>query len=119
MHFSARQCFSEIYIGLDLPPVTFCLDVPYSSLCSAFCHNPGQDDSSPVFGSPYDIGPSVVLSVSDVGVLWPNGWMNQDVTWYGPGDIGLDRDPAPLQHSSPHFSAHAYCGQTVAHLSNC
>jgi len=24
-----------------------------------------------------------VLSVCDVGVLWPNGWMDQDVTWYG------------------------------------
>jgi len=23
------------------------------------------------------------LSVCDVGVLWPNGWMDQDVTWYG------------------------------------
>ena len=22
-------------------------------------------------------------------------------------------------HSSPHFSAHAYCGQTVAHLRYC
>jgi len=34
----------------------------------------------------------------------------------------LDWDPAPHQknkwHSSPHFSAHVYCGQTVAHLSN-
>ena len=24
-----------------------------------------------------------VLSVCDIGVLWPNGWMNQDATWYG------------------------------------
>ena len=24
-----------------------------------------------------------VLSVCDVGVLWPNGWMDQDATWYG------------------------------------
>ena len=23
------------------------------------------------------------LSVCDVGVLWPNGWMDQDATWYG------------------------------------
>jgi len=23
------------------------------------------------------------LSVYDVGVLWPNSWMDQDVTWYG------------------------------------
>jgi len=33
-----------------------------------------------------------------------------------PGDIVLDRDPAPLPHKkrghSPHFSAHVYCGQT-------
>ena len=32
------------------------------------------------------------LSVCDVGVLWPNGWMDQDATWYrelglGPGNI--------------------------------
>ena len=24
---------------------------------------------------------TVVLSVSNVGVLWPNGWMDQDATW--------------------------------------
>ena len=44
------------------------------------------------------------LSVSvscNVGVLSPNGWMDQYVTWYGgrprPGHIalGLDGDPAP------------------------
>ena len=40
----------------------------------------------------------------------------------GPGHIVLDGDPAPPQkggQSSPYFSAHVYCGQTVAHLSNC
>jgi len=26
---------------------------------------------------------SVCLSVCDVGVLWPNGWMDQDETWHG------------------------------------
>jgi len=34
----------------------------------------------------------------------------------GPGDIVLDGDPAPPQkkrHSSPHFSAHVYYGQTA------
>jgi len=38
------------------------------------------------------------------------------------GDIVLDgaRLPHGKGHSSPHFSAHVYCGQTVAaHLSNC
>ena len=36
-----------------------------------------------------------------VGVLWPNGWMDQDATWYGgrrrgPGNNVLDGDPAPI-----------------------
>jgi len=33
----------------------------------------------------------------------------------------LDGDPAPTERgtAAPHFSAHVYCGQTVAHLSNC
>jgi len=38
-----------------------------------------------------------------------------------PGDIVLDGDPAPATErgtAAPHFSAHVYCGQTVAHLSN-
>ena len=38
----------------------------------------------------------------------------------GPGHIVLDADPAPSTrkgHTSPLFSAHVYCGQTVAHLS--
>ena len=33
-------------------------------------------------------------------LLWPNGWMHEDATWYGgrhrPGDIVLDGDPAAL-----------------------
>jgi len=40
-----------------------------------------------------------VCPVCNVGVLWPNGWMDQDVTGtevgLGPGDIVLDGDPAP------------------------
>ena len=36
----------------------------------------------------------------------------------GPGDIVLDVGPAELpQMGHPPFSAHVYCGQTVAHLS--
>ena len=40
----------------------------------------------------------------------------------GPGDIVLDGDPAlPTRKGiqQPPLSAHVYCGQTVAHLSNC
>jgi len=36
-------------------------------------------------GSPYATIPMScpVLSVCNVGVLWPNGWMDRDATWYG------------------------------------
>jgi len=38
-----------------------------------------------------------------------------------PGHSVLDGDPVGTQphSSSSQFTAHAYCGQTVAHLSNC
>jgi len=46
-----------------------------------------------------------------------NGWMGQDKeVGLGPGHVVLDGDPAPTA-TSPHFSVHVYCGQTVAHLS--
>jgi len=50
------------------------------------------------------------------------GWIKMPLgTEVGPGDILLDGDlAAPRKgHSSPHFSAHVYCGQTIAHLSCC
>ena len=42
----------------------------------------------------------------------------------GPGDIVLAGAPAPPTErgtatAPPHFLAHIYCEQTVAHLSNC
>jgi len=62
------------------------------------------------------------LSVCDVGVWWPNDWMDHDATWYG-------GRPRPRPHCAkwrpsfhpkgaeqshhPHFSTHVYCGQTV------
>ena len=54
-------------------------------------------------------------------LLWPNGWIDQDATWYGvglgPSDIALDGDPAPRPtkggRASSQFSAHIYCGQTA------
>jgi len=64
------------------------------------------------------------VCVCDVDVLWLNGWMDQDATWYG----GRPRrrphcvrwGPAPpskkevrVGHSSPQFSAHVYCVQTA------
>ena len=44
----------------------------------------------------------------DLCLLWPNGWMHQDTTWYGgrlsPGDIVLDGDLAPPLHRKGHSS---------------
>jgi len=63
---------------------------------------------------------SVCLSVCDVGILWPNGWMDQSETgravqvYLGPCHIALDGDPAsPKRSTAPHFSAHVSCGQTA------
>jgi len=43
--------------------------------------------------------PAVCMSVCNVGVLWPNGWTDQNETCLevglGPGHIVLDGDPAP------------------------
>jgi len=58
------------------------------------------------------------LSVCELGVLWPNGWMDQDETWqagrpplpwpqyvrWGP------TSPSP-KGNSPQFSAHICCGK--------
>jgi len=58
-------------------------------------------------------------------LLWPTGWMDEDDTWYGgrhrPRRHCIRWGPiSPLKAAqSPQFSAHVYCGQTVAHLSYC
>ena len=62
---------------------------------------------------------SVCLSVCGVGVMWPNGWMDQDETWVrlglGPGHIVLDGDPVPPPpkgHTAQcQFAVHICCGQ--------
>jgi len=53
-----------------------------------------------------------------------NGWMDEDVTWYGsrPGHIVLDGDPAPPPakgaQQPPSFRPMSIMA-TVAHLSYC
>ena len=58
-------------------------------------------------------------------LLWPVGYVDQDATWYkgmclGPGRILLHGDPAPppKRGTVAQFSAHVYCGQTVAQTSS-
>ena len=60
-----------------------------------------------------------VLSVCELGVLWPNSWMDQDETWHAgrpslPWPQCVRWGPtSPKKGHSPPFSAHVYCGQTV------
>jgi len=57
-------------------------------------------------------------------LLWPNGWMDEDATWYGsrprPRPYCIRRGPSSPRkgHSSPLFSAHVYCGYQLL-LSSC
>jgi len=59
-------------------------------------------------------------------LLWPNGWMGQDTTWYEgrprprPQRVtwGPSSPPSRKGHS-PQFQAYVYCGQTLADLSYC
>ena len=53
-----------------------------------------------------------------------SGWIKMPLGMevaLGPGRIVLHWDPAPPHKTGtdPQFSAHVYCGQTVAHLSYC
>ena len=64
---------------------------------------------------------SVTLVYCGQTVGWIKMPLDTDVG-LGPGDTVLDGDsalPHGKGHSSPHFSTHVYCGQTVVHLSNC
>ena len=75
--------------------------------------------------SPYATGLLSCLSVCNVGVLYCGqtvGWIRMPLgteVGLGPGDITLDGNPSfsPKKRgtAAPHFSAHVYCGQTVAH----
>jgi len=57
---------------------------------------------------------SACLSGYDVGVLWPNGWMDQDETWHGGRSRSrphcIRREPSSLiRGTAPKFSAHVFC----------
>jgi len=55
--------------------------------------------------------------VCDVGVLWPNGWRDQDESWYAgrtwpwPQCVTWRPRPRLPKGHSPQFSAHICCGQ--------
>ena len=66
-----------------------------------------------------------VLFVCNVVVLWPNGSMDQDASWYEgrprprPRCVRWVPGSLPQKRHSPKFSISVYCGQTVTHLSYC
>ena len=62
-------------------------------------------DTAPIFG-PF--------------LLWPNGWMHQDATWYGGRSrpkphcaVWAPSSPPTKMGHSPQFLPHVYCGQTA------
>jgi len=64
-----------------------------------------------------------VCPVCDVGVLWPNGWMDQDETWHSgkprPWPHCIRWGPSshsPKLAQPPPFSAHISCGQMVGRI---
>jgi len=64
-----------------------------------------------------------VLSVCNVGALWPNGWMDQDKTWHAGrprpwSHCVIDGDPAlpPQRGIAPQFSAHICWGQMAGSI---
>jgi len=64
---------------------------------------------------------ATVIFLGDPCLLWPNGWMDEDATWYGSRPrprphsthIVLDGVPALRETGTaapPLFSVHVYCG---------
>jgi len=60
------------------------------------------------------------LSVCDVGVLWPKGWMDQDATWCigtprpSPHHVRWGQDPAPLPKRGGELGYYYYKRGTAA-----
>ena len=61
---------------------------------------------------------SPVLSVCEPGVLWPNGWMDQDETWHAgrpplpwPQCVRWRPTSPPQRGTAAQFSAHICCGK--------
>jgi len=66
---------------------------------------PPQKGTAPIFGP---------------DLLWPNGWMDYDATWYGdrhrPRRLCVrwgPSSPSPKRGQSPQIFGHVYCGQTA------
>ena len=68
-------------------------------------------------GDPAPLPKRAQLPIFDLCLLWPNGWMNQDATWYdGRPRLRQHRarwGPSSTPKGTAQFSAHVCCGQTA------
>jgi len=111
-HFSAHICYGQMAGSIKMPLGREVCVSPSDIVLHGDPAPLSQKGVEPPILGPYLLWP------------WPNGWMNQDATWYtevdlSPGHIVLDRDPAPPRkgHSnSPSFRPMSVVA-TVAHLS--
>jgi len=91
------------------------------SIGSVVFGRPLQVRVRPMLWDRCPVCPSVKLEYCGQTVGWIRMPLVTEVG-LGPADIVLDGNPAPprkgAQQPPPHSSAHVYCGQTVAHLSN-
>ena len=80
---------------------------PHSS-AAAYCYRPSSYRT---------VVCPVCLSVCNVGVLCPNGWMDEDDTWHGgrsrPRSHCVRWGPSSTKGRNPQFSANVRCSQTV------
>jgi len=79
-------------------------------------------DGDPAPPTLKDTAPPLIFSPC---LLWPDGWMDQNATWYGgrprprPHCVRWGPSLPPKGAQQPPFSVHAHCGQMVAHVSYC
>ena len=77
-----------------------------------------QDETRHEVASPHCVtrGPSSPPQILGQCLLWPNGWLDHDATWYrGRPQVRphcVRRGPSsPKKGHSPQFLAHIYCGK--------
>jgi len=128
-HLAVNQYISSLtvsWFGSDLVALWDGLDLP-RAVRSAL-----QTESATfivvIFGRPFvkrfalwyrTVVCPVLSCLSCLSVLWPNGWMHQDATWCRgrprprPHCVRWGPSSPRKGHSTPHFSAHVYCGQAA------
>jgi len=71
----------------------------------------------PMLSVPLSVCPVLSCPVCDIGVLWPNSWMDQDETWQGgrprpwPHCVRWEPSSPTANGNSPQLLAHVCCGQ--------